>query len=79
MFSFQMHSYFAPRSNRDFFCITIKYTTKMSRSRSINSLQNGLILALTKLETCAKNKLNVVKMIIFFYDRVENIEGKGEK
>ena len=34
--------------------------------------------ASTKLKEFADNKLNVAKMMISFYDKVENIAGKGE-
>ena len=44
----------------------------------INSLPNNKILALTKLKAFADDKLNVTKMIISVFDRVENIVGKGE-
>ena len=41
-------------------------------------LPNDKILDVTKLKAFADNQLNIVKMTISRYDRVENIVGKGE-
>ena len=43
-----------------------------------NSLPNAKILNLTKLKAFADDILNVTKMMISLYDRVENTVGKGE-
>ena len=51
---------------------------KASLSRSFNSLPNGKILNVTKLKAFADNKLNIAKMKIFLFDRVENAVAKGE-
>ena len=44
----------------------------------LNSLPNDKILDLTKLKAFADGKLKVTKMMIFLFDREENIVGKGE-
>ena len=41
-------------------------------------LTNDKILAQTKLKAFADDKLNITKMIISVFDRVENIVGRGE-
>ena len=41
-------------------------------------IPNDKILDVTKLKAFADDKLNVAKMTIFLYDRVENTVGKGE-
>ena len=43
-----------------------------------NPFQHDKILDQTKLKAFADNKLNVTKMIISVFHRVENIVGKGE-
>ena len=43
-----------------------------------NPFPNDKILDQTKLKAFADQKLNVTKMIISVFDRVENIVGKGE-
>ena len=45
---------------------------------SDNTLPNDKILDVTKLKAFADDKLNVTKMMISLYDRVENTLGKGE-
>ena len=44
----------------------------------LNSLPNNIILDLTKLKAFVDNKLNVAKMTISLFDRVENTVQKGE-
>ena len=44
----------------------------------INPFPPDKILDQTKLKAFADNELNVTKMIISVFDRVENIVGKGE-
>ena len=44
----------------------------------INPLPDDKILDQTELKAFADDKLNVTKMIISVFDRVENIVGKGE-
>ena len=39
---------------------------------------NDKILDVTKLKAFADDKLNIVKMLISLYNRVENTVGKGE-
>ena len=46
--------------------------------KRINPLPNDKISEGTKLKAFADNKLNVTKMMISLYDRVENTVGKGE-
>ena len=45
---------------------------------TINPFPHYKILDQTKLKAFAGNNLNVTKMIISVFDRVENIVGKGE-
>ena len=49
-----------------------------SGSSFFNSLPNDKILEVTKLKAFADDKLNVAKMTISLFDRVENTVGKGE-
>ena len=44
----------------------------------INSLPNDNFLDWTKFKAFADDKSNVAKNLIFLFDRVENIVGKGE-
>ena len=44
----------------------------------INPFLHDTVIDQTKLKAFADNKLNVTKMIISVFDRVENIVGKGE-
>ena len=44
----------------------------------INFLPNDKILDRSKLKAFADDKINVLKMMIFVFDRDENIVGKGE-
>ena len=44
----------------------------------INALLNDKILDVTKLKTFTNEKLNVTKLRISLFGRVENITGKGE-
>ena len=43
-----------------------------------NPLPNDKFLDMTILKAFADNKIKVLKMMIFVFDRVENIVGKGE-
>ena len=43
-----------------------------------NPLPDDKILDMTKLKAFADEKLNVTKMVISLFDRVESIVGKGE-
>ena len=47
-------------------------------SDSFNPLPDDKIFDWSKLKAFADNNLNVAKMMISLYDRVENIVGKGE-
>ena len=44
----------------------------------LNPFPHGKILDQTKWKALADDKLNVTKMIISVFDRIENIVGKGE-
>ena len=44
----------------------------------LNSLPNGKILDWSKFKAFADDKIEVMKIIIFVFDRIENIMGKGE-
>ena len=45
---------------------------------TLNSLPNDKILDWSKLKAFADDKIKVLKMMVFVFDRVENIVGKGE-
>ena len=56
-----------------------QYFSKIGLSDLVfNPLPNDNILDMTKLKAFADDKLKVVKMEIFIFDRVENTVGKGE-
>ena len=44
----------------------------------VNSLPNDKILDWSKFKAFADNKRKLAKMMVFVFDRVENIVGKGE-
>ena len=44
----------------------------------INPLPNNTILPLTKLKAFADNNFYFAKMVQFFFERIENIIGKGK-
>ena len=44
----------------------------------LHSLPNNKILDQSKLKEFADDKIEVLKMMIFVFDMVENIVGKGE-
>ena len=44
----------------------------------LNSILNNKILDWSKLKAFAGDKIKVLKMMIFLFDRVVNIVGKGE-
>ena len=46
--------------------------------RPVNTLPNDKSLNLSKLKAYADEKLNILQMIEFVFDRIENIVGKGE-
>ena len=46
--------------------------------KAVNPLLNYKILDLTELKVMADGKINVAKMMISLFDRVENTAGKGE-
>ena len=43
-----------------------------------NSIPNDKILDCSKLKAFVDDKIEVLKMMIFVFDRVKNIVGKGE-
>ena len=47
-------------------------------SKGFNSFPDDKNLTMSKLKAFADDKINVTYMIIFVFDRVENIVGKGE-
>ena len=51
---------------------------KVFRLTMVNPFPHDKILDQTKLKAFADNKLNVTKVIISVFDRVENVVGKGE-
>ena len=58
------------------------YTSGSSRwcflGSIINYLPNDIILVRSELKAFADDKMNVAKMMISVFNRVENIVGKGE-
>ena len=44
----------------------------------VKSLTDDKILALSKLKEFADNNLSVAQLVQFYYERVENMVGKGE-
>ena len=46
--------------------------------KCFNSLPNNKILDWSKFKAFADDKIKVLKMMIFVFDRVENISEKGE-
>ena len=50
----------------------------LSHHRVLNSSPNKRNLARTKLKAFADDMFNVARLMIFVFDRVENIVGKGE-
>ena len=44
----------------------------------VNSSPNDKILDWSKLKAFADDKIKLAKMMIFVFDRIENILGKGE-
>ena len=44
----------------------------------LNSIPNDKILDWFKFKAFAEDKIKVLKMIMFVFDKVENIMGKGE-
>ena len=55
-----------------------EYALQHSNLLPVNSLPNYKILDVTKLKAFADDKLNIAKMMISPFDRVENTVGKGE-
>ena len=58
--------------------VVLSSTNAIKRDSSIKPFPHDKILDQTKFKAFADNKLNVTKMIISVFDRVENIVGKGE-
>ena len=56
----------------------MKYTLFLLLIPLVNPFPHDKILDRTKLKTFVDDKLNVTNMIISVFDRVENIDGKGE-
>ena len=61
-----------------FFSQKHKGLHKYAVDNRFNPFQHDKILDQTKLKAFADDKLNVTKIIISVFDRVENIVGKGE-
>ena len=51
---------------------------QIPKNSSFNRLPNKKIMNMTKFKAFAEDKLNVAEMIVYIYDRIENIVGKGE-
>ena len=49
------------------------------RGSLLNSLSNGKILDGSRLKAFSDDKVKVLKKVIFVFDRLENILGKGKK
>ena len=63
--------------HRDITEILLKMGLNTIQSK-LNSLSNNKILDMTKLKAFADDKLNIAKMTISVFDRVENTVWKGE-
>ena len=61
-----------------YICISVQITLILRQMYSFNPFQHDKILDQTKLKIFADDKLNVTKIIISVFVRVENIVGKGE-
>ena len=73
---FKVHHFCTPkRFSRSLFCKKRKQCPGKGR---LNLFTRGTILDQTKLKVFADDKLNVTKVTISVFDRVENIVGKGE-
>ena len=59
-------------------CRSIVFCAKPKEVNSINSSSNDNFLDFTKYKAFADNRLNVARIMISVFDRVENIVGKGE-
>ena len=58
--------------------MVIIMTLRIGNGAVLNPLPDNKILDWSKLKAFADDKLNVTKIIISVFDRVENIVGKGE-
>ena len=56
----------------------MSYVSSILKSYPFNSLPNNNILDLSKLKAFADDKIQLTKIMIFVFDRIENIVGKGE-
>ena len=52
--------------------------TETSKLKILKPLPNDTIFELSKFKAVADDKINVAKMMIYVFDRAENIVGKGE-
>ena len=55
-----------------------KASTSMYENNSLNCSPSDKIFYSTKFKAFADGNMNVVLMMTFLFDRVENIVGKGE-
>ena len=60
------------------FSFSCMFSTLLREKSSFKPLPNNKMWAITKLNAFEDDKFNVAKMLIFLYDRVENIVGNGE-
>ena len=68
-----------PLASHAFFWLQQSRLKFLSSDMRANSLSNDKILEVTKFKAFADDKLNVPKMIISVFGKLENIEGKGKK
>ena len=75
IFSFSQHIFYPLKKD-----YTILVTMELSSASAcnFNSLPQDKILDCSKLKPFADDKIKVFKIMIFDFDRVENIVGKGE-
>ena len=63
--------------NHAFYNIYMGVSLQQEIKKELNTLPNNKILDLSKLKIFADDKINFAKMMIYVYDRAENIVGKG--
>ena len=69
---------FSSLSKTETIILATFYLSSANALNLFNPFPHNKILDQTKLKAFGDNKLNVTKMIISAFDRVENIVGKGE-
>ena len=58
--------------------IALEVASQCQDNGLVNPFPNDRVLDMTKLKAYADDNLNVAKMMIYLFNRVENTVGKGE-